>query len=236
MAFSFPVKSEDYLSLSHTRHAALFDGCQTVWEAVSKIPGYLKETLRPANHGRQIGSAHIGENVFIAEGTVIQPGAVILGPAWIGSGALISSGCYIRENVIIGDHAIAGNSSEFKNCVVFDRCEVPHFNYVGDSILGYRAHLAAGVILSNYRLDHAPITIPDPETPGAKIDTGLEKFGAVVGDHVDIGCNAVLSPGCLIGRNCILYPGAHWRGYLPENHLVKVRQAQEVVEIEKREP
>ena len=235
MSYPFPVRPEDYLSLEHTRHAAVFEGCETVWEAVGRIANHLKSVLEPGNHGTVVGTAHIGDNVYIGEGAIIQPGAVVLGPAWIGPGAVVASGCYIRENVIIGDHAIAGNSSEFKNCVLFDRSEVPHFNYVGDSILGYRAHLAAGVILSNYRLDHAPIAIPDAGAPGGKIDTGLDKFGAVVGDRVDIGCNAVLSPGSLIGRGCTLYPGAHWRGYLAPNRLVKVRQTQEVVAIEKRD-
>ena len=230
MAYSFPSEPADYLNLAKTEHAGLFAGCSAVWEAVAEIPDYLSAQLRPANHGSAVGNAYIGDNVFIGEGATIQPGATILGPAWIGKSAVIGAGCFVRENVILGDGVIAGNSSEFKNCLIFDRAEVPHFNYVGDSIVGYRAHLAAGVILSNYRLDHAAVDIPDPHNPGSRVATGLEKFGAVVGDEVEIGCNAVISPGTLIGRNSILYPGVHWRGVLAANKIVKVRQQQQVVE------
>lgn len=230
MEYSFPAGPGDYLDLAHTGHPELFDGSTAVWEAVGRIAACLRETLMPANHARRIGDSHIGDRVFIGKGTVIQPGATILGPAWIGENVLIGPGCFLRENVILGDHVIAGNSCEFKNCVVFERAEIPHFNYVGDSIVGFRAHLAAGVILSNYRLDHARVTIPDPHVPGAVIDTGLEKFGAVIGDAVDIGCNAVISPGSLIGRRCLLYPGVHWRGVLESGRIVKLRQSLQVVE------
>ncbi len=226
----------DYLDLSHTIHGQLFPESEPVWAAVGKIKAYLADTLKPGNHGRVVhegkpgGAAFIGENVFIDEGTTIMPGAIILGPAWIGKNCTIVPGAYIRENVIIGDHCIVGNSSEFKNCVLFDRCEIPHFNYVGDSILGYKAHLGAGAILSNWRLDHAKITIPAPDQPGGRIETGLEKFGAVLGDNVDVGSNSVISPGSLLGRRSLLYPGAHWRGILPEDRIVKVRQQTQLVE------
>ena len=230
MTLSFPAATADYLDLTHTSHGVLFQDVTYVWEPVGKIADYLSERLRPANHGTSIANAYIGERVFIGKGTTIQPGATILGPAWIGENVFIGAGCLIRENVIIGDGAIVGNSSEFKNCLLFERVEVPHFNYVGDSILGFRAHLAAGVILSNYRLDHGVIDIPDPAVPGLKVNTGLAKFGAVVGDHVDIGCNAVISPGSLLGPRSVLYPGVHWRGVLAADKIVKVRQQQEIVD------
>lgn len=230
MRYSFPSSVSDYLDLSHTAHGKLFEDVDAVWEPLLRISGYLRDQLCPANHATLLASAYIGEQVFIGKGTRIQPGATILGPAWIGENVMIGAGCLIRENVIVDNDAIVGNSSEFKNCVIFERAEIPHFNYVGDSILGYRAHLAAGVILSNFRLDHAPVNIPDPATPGAKVETGLEKFGAIVGDHVDIGCNAVVSPGSLIGRRSVLYPGVHWRGVLESDKIVKVRQRQQIVD------
>lgn len=172
--------------------------------------------------------AHIGEKVYIGTGTRVMPGAVILGPTWIGDNCFVAPGCYIRENVIIDHSCIVANSSEFKNCILFESCEVPHFNYVGDSILGYKAHLGAGAILSNWRLDHRPIAIPLPE--GGKIETGLDKFGAVVGDHVDVGCNTTISPGSLLGRNSVIYPNCHWRGILEANRVVKLRQTFQIVE------
>jgi bifunctional N-acetylglucosamine-1-phosphate-uridyltransferase/glucosamine-1-phosphate-acetyltransferase GlmU-like protein len=132
----------------------------------------------------------------------------------------------VRENVIVGNGVVMGNSSEFKNCIVFDEAEIPHFNYVGDSIVGYKGHLAAGVILSNVRLDRGEVTISHG---GAMIPTGLRKFGAIIGDKAEIGCNAVLSPGSIIGRNTLVYPGTQWRGYAPENSIVKVRQPVDIV-------
>jgi NDP-sugar pyrophosphorylase family protein len=144
---------------------------------------------------------------------------MIQGPAWIGEGCHIRNGAYIRENVVVGDGVVLGNSCEFKNCLIFDEAQIPHFNYVGDSILGYKAHLGAGAILSNVRLDHASVSVAAPE--GA-LATGLKKFGAIVGDHAEIGCNAVLSPGSIIGRKSIIYPGTSWRGVLPENSMAKM--------------
>jgi bifunctional N-acetylglucosamine-1-phosphate-uridyltransferase/glucosamine-1-phosphate-acetyltransferase GlmU-like protein len=139
---------------------------------------------------------------------------------------VIRSGAYLREGVIAGDGVMFGNSCEFKNCLLFDHAEVPHFNYVGDSILGYKAHLGAGVILSNVRLDRDTVIV---DVDGERISSELRKFGAIVGDYSEIGCNSVLSPGSLIGRNCVLYPGSHWRGNLPSGCVVKVELRQEVV-------
>jgi bifunctional N-acetylglucosamine-1-phosphate-uridyltransferase/glucosamine-1-phosphate-acetyltransferase GlmU-like protein len=119
-----------------------------------------------------------------------------------------------------------GNSSEFKNSIIFDEAEVPHFNYVGDSIVGYKGHLAAGVILSNVRLDRAEITVTHK---GGIIPTGLRKFGAIIGDRAEIGCNSVLSPGSIIGRNTLMYPGTQWRGAAPENSIIKYKQNLEII-------
>lgn len=211
---------EKFLDLSQTEHGLLFDDVEYVWDALPKIATYLQFRLKPAILGKLVGRPFIGSNVYIGKGTIIEHGAMIKGPAWIGDGCEIRNGCYIRENVILGDGVVAGNSCEFKNCLVLNDAEVPHFNYVGDSILGHKAHLGAGVILSNVRLDRAKIAVSTNE---GVIETGLRKFGAIVGDHSEVGCNAVLSPGSVIGRSCIIYPGSQWRGVLADKQIVKHR-------------
>lgn len=216
-----------FLDLSRTEHRVIFDHVENVWQALTKIAPYLKFRLKPAIHAKLIGKPFVSNAVFVGPGTVIEQGAMIKGPAWIGEGCEIRNGCYIRENVIIGNGVVAGNSSEFKNCLVFDEAQVPHFNYVGDSILGHKAHLGAGVVLSNVKLDRSEITVAGAD--GKPFGTGLKKFGAIVGDRAEIGCNSVLSPGSLIGRDTIVYPGTQWRGVLPEGHIAKVRQTIEIV-------
>lgn len=224
----FDFSAAAYLDLSRTTHPSLFAAGEPVWAAVGKIRGYLEAMLEPGIHGEVFPGAYLGERVYVGKGTKVMPGAVILGPAWIGDGCFVAPGCYIRENVIIDHGCIVANSSEFKNCVLFEECEVPHFNYVGDSLLGYKAHLGAGAVLSNWRLDHQTITIPLPD--GSRRDTGLPKFGAVVGDHVDIGCQCTISPGSLIGRHSVIYPNTHWRGVLEGRRIVKLRQSLQIVE------
>jgi NDP-sugar pyrophosphorylase family protein len=218
----------DYLDLSKTQAAALFEGVAEVWEVLPRIPAWLADNLHPGNEGTLQGGAFIGERVRIGRGTRIAPGAVIMGPAWIGEDCIIAPGCYIRENVVLGNGVIAGNTSEFKNCIVCDRAEVPHWNYVGDSVLGYKAHLGAGAILCNWRHDGGAIPVID--AVAGRIETGLPKFGAIIGDFADIGARSVLNPGSLIGRRSVLYPGTVWRGVLPANRVVKLRQEQEIVE------
>jgi NDP-sugar pyrophosphorylase family protein len=218
----------EYLDLSKTQAASLFDGVGEVWMAIPRIAPFLAAHLTPYNDGEVRGQAFIGPQVRIGRGTVIYPGAVIAGPAWIGEDSFIGPGCYIRENVIMGNNVIAGNSCEFKNCIVFDRVEAPHWNYTGDSILGYKCHLGAGVILSNWRHDGGSICVNDPVA--GRIETGLPKFGAIIGDYADLGARAVLNPGSLIGPRSIVYPGVVWRGVLPADRIVKLRQEQEVVE------
>src|SRR5882762_4609201 len=216
----------DYLDLNHTEHRMLFENSVNAWDALKQITSYLQFRLKPAIQGRLVGKPFISGAVFIGKGTVIEHGAMIKGPAWIGEGCQIRNGCYVRENVVVGNNVVMGNSSEFKNCIVFDEAEIPHFNYVGDSIVGYKGHLAAGVILSNVRLDRAEITVT---TKQGMMPTGLHKFGAIVGDHAEIGCNSVLSPGSIIGRNCLMYPGTQWRGVAPEGTIIKHRQAIEII-------
>lgn len=212
---------EDFFDLQETPHKQLFESVEQVWEVLPKIASYLASHLHPAMLGTTIGSPMVGEQVYVGPGTVIEQGAMIKGPAWIGANCQIRHGAYLRENVIVGDGCVLGNSCEFKNCLLFNRVEVPHFNYVGDSILGFRSHLGAGVILSNVRLDRGEISVRENED---SLSTKLRKFGAIVGDHSEIGCNAVLSPGSVIGKHCLLYPGIQWKGVLPANSIAKLRQ------------
>ena len=213
--------------LSQTTHEALFENGKPAWETLAAIENYLAETLQPANHANVSPQAVIGENVFLGEGTVVEPGAFIEGPAVIGAGCQIRHNAYVRANVIIGDGCLIGNACELKNSVLFNGCEVPHFNYVGDSILGHRAHLGAGVVLSNFKAIPGNVTVRHGDE---KIDTGLLKFGALIGDRAELGCNSVLNPGSIIGRDCVVYPNTNWRGVLAERHIVKNRAEQEIVE------
>ncbi len=219
MSLSFPPA--EYLDLAQTEHAALFEGVTQAWEVLPKLKEYLARTIRPGNRGRIIGSPFIGEHVFIGEGTVIEPGAYIKGPAWIGAGCEIRHGAYIRENVIVGAGSVVGNSSEIKHSILFARCQVPHFNYVGDSILGARVHLAAGVIVSNLKLNGTTI---DVRAGGDVVNTGLRKFGALIGDEAEVGCQAVLNPGSVLGRRTLIYPGVCWRGVLKAGSIAKTAE------------
>ena len=220
------LSAAEFFELGHTAHSKLFEADKYVWEALRQIPSYLKFRLKPAVLGELVGKPFISSSVFIGRGTIVEQGAMLKGPAWIGENCHIRSGCYVRENVIVGNGAVMGNSCEFKNCIIFDEAQIPHFSYVGDSILGYRAHLGAGAILSNVKLDHAEITVLATD---GMIATGLTKFGAIIGDRSEIGCNAVLNPGSVIGRDCIVYPGTNFRGLLPANSIVKMRQTTQVM-------
>ena len=223
MNTAVPFPPAAFLDLDQTAHRVLFEQAANVWEAIDKIAAYLQFSLRPGVQGELVGKPFIGENVFVGPGTIIEHGAMIKGPAWIGANCHVRNGCYVRENVLVGDGAVLGNSCEFKNCLLFNGAQVPHFNYVGDSILGYKAHLGAGVILSNVKLDHGEIVVETDA--GERLGTGLRKFGAVLGDHAEVGCNAVLNPGSVIGRRSVVYPGAQWRGVLPANSIAKFRQS-----------
>ncbi len=216
-----------FLSLEHTAHPKLFEDQNYVWNALKQISSYLQFRLKPAVLGELVGRPFIGSNVFVGRGTIVEQGAVLKGPAWIGENCHIRSGCYVRENVVVGNGVVMGNSCEFKNSIIFDEAQVPHFNYVGDSILGFKAHLGAGVILSNVKLDHGEIAVAGPD---GNIATGLTKFGAIVGDRTEIGCNAVLNPGSVMGRDCLVYPNVNFRGVLPEGSVVKIRQELQILE------
>ncbi len=223
------LSAKDYFDLKECPFLEIYNGLEYVWEAIPKIKDVLSENLKPDIHSSVKISPHtfIGENVQIGANTVIQHGAVILGPAIIGSDCEIRTGAYLRPDVIMGNGVIMGNSCEFKNCFLHNKANVPHFAYIGDSILGYRAHLGAGVKISNVKLIYETVKVKSPE---GVIDTGLIKFGAILGDKTDIGCNSVLNPGSMIGPESIVYPNSSWRGILPAKSILKLRQTFEVVQ------
>jgi NDP-sugar pyrophosphorylase family protein len=211
----------EFFDLGQTEHPTVFEHVEFVWEALPKIAPYLQFRLKPEILGTLVGRPFVSNQVFVGRGSVIEQGAFVKGPAWIGENCHIRCGAYIRENVIVGNGCVIGNSCELKNCLVFNNAEIPHFNYVGDSILGHKAHIGAGVICSNVRLDRGEISVRD----GAEIfPTGLRKFGAIIGDRTEVGCNSVLGPGSLLGRDCLVYPGVQWRGILPSRNVARLRQ------------
>src|SRR5580704_3312512 len=217
-------KAADLFDLSQTEHAAIFDGCNHAWEALKKIEACLAKVPRQ-NPPKKFPGASIGDRVIIGEGTVVEPGAMIKGPAIIGKNCQIRHNAYLRENVIIGDECVVGNASELKNAWLFNNVQAPHYNYIGDSILGHKVHLGAGVKISNIKLLPGNVTV---ELDGVPTDTGLRKFGALMGDHAEAGCNAVLNPGSIIGRGAVIYPNVFWRGVLPANMIAKNKAEVEV--------
>jgi NDP-sugar pyrophosphorylase family protein len=199
----------DFFDLKDQNHEALFAGVENAWEVLPKIGSYLQANLKNGSKAKLIGDPVIGDDVHLGEGTIVEPGVYIRGPAWIGKNCEIRHGAYIRENVIAGDGCVLGNSCEFKNCVLLSGAHVSHFSYVGDSIVGRDVNLGAGVILSNYRLDGQTIRV---RVAGQLVETGLRKFGAMVGDGASIGCNAVINPGSLVAKEARILPGTIWRG------------------------
>jgi NDP-sugar pyrophosphorylase family protein len=165
---------------------------------------------------------HVSGAVYLHPSVRLPHMATIIGPAWIGPGTEIRPGAFIRGRVIVGAGCVLGNACEFKHCLLLDGVQVPHFNYVGDSILGNRAHLGAGAILSNLRLDRQPVAVRLPE---GVVETGLRKFGAILGDEAEVGCNAVLNPGAILGKRALVMPTVAFSGYLPPNMIAKARTA-----------
>jgi NDP-sugar pyrophosphorylase family protein len=219
------LKVGDLFDLKQTRHVSLFEGCTYPWEPLKKLKDYILANVKPILNNRCLGDAYIGEQVYIGKGTVVEDGVMIKGPAIIGENCEIRHGAYFRENVIIGDGCVVGNSSELKNTILFNEADVPHFNYVGDTIIGYQGHLGAGVKISNVKITKGNVFV---EIDGKPFDTGLRKFGALIGDHAEIGCNAVLNPGSIIGRSALVYPNVNWRGILPANMIAKNKAGVEV--------
>lgn len=201
--------------LSHTIAADFFAVDAYPWELLDGIGDFIKvlgKTLDPAFFEDR------GDGVYVARDAKIAPSAYIGGPCIIDSGAEIRHCAYIRGSAIVGKGAVVGNSCELKNCILFDGVQVPHFNYVGDSILGYKSHMGAGAVTSNVKSDKTYVAVKSGDTV---IDTGRKKFGAMLGDFVEVGCNSVLCPGAIIGRNTNVYPLSRVRGIVGENSIYK---------------
>jgi UDP-N-acetylglucosamine diphosphorylase / glucose-1-phosphate thymidylyltransferase / UDP-N-acetylgalactosamine diphosphorylase / glucosamine-1-phosphate N-acetyltransferase / galactosamine-1-phosphate N-acetyltransferase len=222
-------KPQDFFDMQHCPFPEFYDGIENVWEGIGKISGFIGSRIQPGVDPTARISSHafIGDDVQVGANTVVMHGAVILGPAIIGSNCEIRTGAFLRPDVIVGSGSVLGNSCEFKNCFIHNEGEVPHFAYVGDSMLGFKAHLGAGVKISNVKLTWETVKIKGEH---GVIDTGMLKLGAILGDNTDIGCNSVLNPGSLIGKKSIIYPGSSWRGVLPAGRIVKKRETFEVVE------
>ena len=206
-------KINDLLDLNHTIAAKLFDGKTYPWEVLPEIGDFivaLGQTL-PADE-----FDHPAENVWIAKDATVFASAYINGPCIIDHGAEIRQCAFIRGNALVGKNAVVGNSCELKNAVLFDNVQVPHFNYVGDSVLGYKSHMGAGSITSNVKSDKTLVVIRSKDE---QIPTGRKKVGAMLGDFVEVGCNSVLNPGTVIGRNSQVYPTSCVRGVIPANTI-----------------
>jgi len=199
---------------SHTLAAPLLERVHYPWEVLPKIAEYIQELAQQLPDDFE----EIAPQVWVGQGTYIEKTALIMGPAIIGRNCQIRHSAFIRDQVIMGDQVVVGNSSEVKNAILFDEVQIPHFNYVGDSILGHRAHLGAGAILSNFKSTHDEINVYLEEK---KMGTGLRKFGALIGDRVEIGSNAVLFPGTIVGRDAVIYPLCPVRGYVEEGCILK---------------
>lgn len=187
------------------------------WEALAAISDFILElgASLPADEYDRIG-----DNVWVAKTATVAPTAYVGGPCIICDGAEVRHCAFIRGSAIVGAGAVVGNSTELKNCILFDGVQVPHYNYVGDSILGYKAHMGAGSITSNVKSDKTPVAVSLGEE---RVDTGRKKFGAMLGDFVEVGCNSVLNPGTVIGRHSNIYPLSPVRGYVPPNSIYKAR-------------
>lgn len=208
---------ENLYDLNETIAAPLFEGAVYPWELLPKISDFIKKlgASLPTDQYTQIK-----ENVWVSNSATIAPTAYIGGPAIIDDEAEIRHCAFIRGNAIVGKGAVVGNSTELKNVILFNKVQVPHYNYVGDSILGFKAHMGAGSITSNVKSDKTLVTVKDGEEG---IETGLKKFGAMLGDHVEVGCNSVLNPGSVIGRNTNVYPTSMVRGCIPAGSIYKKR-------------
>lgn len=215
-------KIKNLFNLNETIAAKLFDGAEYPWEALPKISAFiteLGETLSEEEYEKR------GENVWVARSAKVAPTAYINGPAIIGKNAEVRHCAFIRGNAIVGEGAVVGNSTELKNVVLFNKVQVPHYNYVGDSILGYKAHMGAGSITSNVKSDKTLVVVKDGQE---RIETGLKKFGAMLGDEVEVGCGSVLNPGTVIGPHSNIYPLSSVREVVPAGSIYKKRG--EVVE------
>ena len=209
------MKTKELFSLEHTLASSLLQKHEYPWECLSEIKSFIIEL------GKTLDKSvyeEVSENVWIAKSAKVFPSAYIGAPCIIGENTEVRHCAFIRGSVLVGDNCVVGNSTEVKNSIIFDNVQIPHYNYVGDSVLGYKSHLGAGAITSNVKSDKTPVSV---RTTDGKIETGLKKFGAMVGDNTEVGCNSVLCPGTVLGKNCTVYPLSRVRGYIPENHIFK---------------
>ena len=208
------LKISELYSLEHTIAAEIFEGKTYPWEILGELKSFivkLGESLDPEKFEKR------GENIWIAKSATVFDSAYIAGPCIIDEGAEVRHCAFIRGSAIIGKNSVVGNSTEVKNALIFDNVQIPHYNYVGDSVLGYKSHMGAGSICSNLKSDGKAVVIHADE----KIETGLKKFGAMLGDFVEVGCNSVLNPGTVIGRHSNVYPTSCVRGMVPESSIWK---------------
>lgn len=215
-------KISNMYTLSETIAAGLFEGAEYPWEVLPKIHDFVLELGKtlPADKFEKRG-----EDIWIAKSATIAPTACLNGPLIVDEEAEIRHCAFVRGNAIVGKGAVVGNSTELKNVVLFNKVQVPHYNYVGDSVLGFKSHMGAGSITSNVKSDKTLVVVKSADE---KIETGLKKMGAMLADHVEVGCNSVLNPGTVIGRNSNIYPTSCVRGCIPANSIYK--NEKEIVE------
>lgn len=211
------MKSKNLYNLEETIAASLLKNAEYPWEVLPLIKSFILETGKALPEEKY---EKRGEDIWIAKSAKVAPTACINGPCIIDEDAEIRHCAFIRGNAIVGKGAVVGNSTELKNVILFNKVQVPHYNYVGDSILGYKAHMGAGSVTSNVKSDKTLVVIKNGEE---KIETGLKKCGAMLGDCVEIGCGSVLNPGTVIGKNSNVYPLSSVRGFVPENSIYKSR-------------
>ena len=207
-------KITDLLDLEHTIAADLFEGKTYAWEVLPEIKAFILK-LGPTLPEAEFD--HPAQDVWIARDAKVFPSAYIGGPCIIDHEAEVRHCAFIRGSAIVGKGCVVGNSVELKNVVLFDSVQTPHYNYVGDSVLGYKAHMGAGSITSNVKSDKTLVVVKGD----VEIETGLKKFGAILGDNVEVGCNSVLNPGCVLGRRVSVYPTSSVRGVVPEGCIYK---------------
>ena len=202
------------LDLSHSAAGNYLSGFAHPWQALAGI----RELILSLGEQLPEDYRQVSPQVWVHETATVAPTAYLGAPCIIGPGTEVRHCAFIRGSALVGENCVVGNSVELKNCILFDCVQVPHFNYVGDSILGYKAHMGAGSITSNVKSDQSDVVVKDSAT---RYPTGLKKFGAILGDHVEIGCNSVLNPGTIVGRNATVYPTSCVRGVVPESSIWK---------------
>ena len=215
-------KIKNLYNLDETIAKKIFEGVEYPWEVLPKINDFIIElgnTLSEEEYDKK------DDNIWIAKSAKVAPTAYIVGPAIIGKNAEVRHCAFIRGKAIVGEGAVVGNSTELKNVILFNKVQVPHYNYVGDSILGYKSHMGAGSITSNVKSDKKLVIVKNKDE---KIETGLKKFGAMIGDEVEVGCGSILNPGTVVGSHSNIYPLSSVRGVIPENSIYKNKN--EIVE------